>query len=65
MHSFNLLRIKDLYMFRALPAYLQEALNKQDLVYCVRVMSIGHTMLVQPTDITRAQYTKCRLCSTS
>jgi hypothetical protein len=38
---FNLLRIKGLYMFRALLAHLQEVLNKRDLVYCVRVMSVG------------------------
>jgi hypothetical protein len=42
MHfSFNLLRIKGLYMFRALLAHLQEALHKRRLVYCVRVMSVG------------------------
>jgi hypothetical protein len=38
---FSLLRIKGLYMFRALLAHLQEALYKQHLVYCVRVMSVG------------------------
>jgi hypothetical protein len=38
---FNLLRIKGLYMFRALLAHLQEALHKLHLVYCVRVMSVG------------------------
>jgi hypothetical protein len=38
---FNLLRIKDLYMFRALLAHPQEALPKRHLVYCVRVMSVG------------------------
>jgi hypothetical protein len=27
-------------MFRALLAHLQEALHKQQLVYCVRVMSV-------------------------
>jgi hypothetical protein len=58
--SFNLLRIKGLYMFRALLARPQEALHKRHLVYCVCVMSVGYT-LVQPTDITRTQYTKCRL----
>jgi hypothetical protein len=42
----NLLRIKFLYMFRALLAHLQEALNKQHLVYCVRVMSVGCTNLI-------------------
>jgi hypothetical protein len=40
MHfSFSLLRIKDLYMFRALFAHPQEA-HKRRLVYCVRVMSV-------------------------
>jgi hypothetical protein len=38
--TFCLLWISSLYMFRALLARLQEALHKQ-LVYCVRVMSIG------------------------
>jgi hypothetical protein len=38
---FNLLRIKGLYMFRALLAHLQEALQKRHLVYCVCVMSVG------------------------
>jgi hydrogenase maturation factor len=36
---FNLLRIKGIYMFQALRAHLQEALNKLHLGYCVRVMS--------------------------
>jgi hypothetical protein len=40
MHfSFSLLRIKGLYMFRALLAHPQEALHEQRLVYCMRVMS--------------------------
>jgi hypothetical protein len=34
----NLLRIKGLYMFRALFAHPQKALHKRQLVYCVRVM---------------------------
>jgi hypothetical protein len=34
---FNLLWISSLYMFRALLAYLQEVLHKQQLVYCVCV----------------------------
>jgi hypothetical protein len=34
---FNLLRIKGLYMFRALLGHPQEVLHKQHLVYCVRV----------------------------
>jgi hypothetical protein len=37
---FNLLRIKDLYMFRALFAHPQEALDKRHLVYCVRIISV-------------------------
>jgi hypothetical protein len=38
---FSLLRIKGLFMFRALLAHPQEALHKRHLVYCVRVMSVG------------------------
>jgi hypothetical protein len=42
MHfSFNLLSIKGLYMFRALLAHPQEALQKRYLVQCVRVKSVG------------------------
>jgi hypothetical protein len=56
-------------MFRALLAHPQEAQCKQHLVYCVCVMSVGCTRieveLVQPTDITCKQYTKCYLCSSS
>jgi hypothetical protein len=66
MHfSFNLLRIKGLYMFRTLLGHSQEALHKRHLVYCVRVMSVGciRIKVVQLTDITRTQYTKCRLWS--
>jgi hypothetical protein len=40
---FSLLRIKDLYMFRALLAHPEEALHERHLVYCVRVMSVGCT----------------------
>jgi hypothetical protein len=40
---FNLLRIKGLYMFRALLAHLQEALQKRNLVYCVGVLPAGGT----------------------
>jgi hypothetical protein len=42
---FNLLRIKGLYMFRALLTYPQEALHKRHLVYCVCVMSVGCTWI--------------------
>jgi hypothetical protein len=68
MHSlFSLLRIKGLYMFRALLAHPQNALHKRHLVYCVRVMSVGCTRIgvELPTDITRTQYTKCCLYSAS
>jgi hypothetical protein len=42
MHfSFNLMRIKGLYMDRALLAHPQEALHKRHLVYCVRIMSVA------------------------
>jgi hypothetical protein len=39
---FNLLRIKGLYMFRALLAHPQEVLHKRHLVYCVCVVSWLH-----------------------
>jgi hypothetical protein len=42
MHfSFNLLRIKGLYMFQALLAHPQEALHIGHLVHCVRIMSVS------------------------
>jgi hypothetical protein len=42
MHfSFNLLRIKGLYMYRALLTYPQEVLNTRHLVHCMRRMSVG------------------------
>jgi hypothetical protein len=52
-------------MFRALLSHPQEAIDKRQLVYCVRVMSVGCTRMVQSTNITRTQYTKCSLYSTS
>jgi hypothetical protein len=39
---FGLLRIKDLYMFRALLVHPQQALLKRHLVYCVRYVSWLH-----------------------
>jgi hypothetical protein len=45
---FNLLRIKGLYMFRALLAQPQEVLHKRRLVDCVRVMSVGCTRIEVP-----------------
>jgi hypothetical protein len=38
---FSLLRIKGLYMFRELLAHPQEMIHKRQLVYCMRVMSVG------------------------
>jgi hypothetical protein len=38
---FNLLRIMDLYMIRALLSHPQELLHKRNLLYCVRVISVG------------------------
>jgi hypothetical protein len=55
---FNLLRIKDLYMFRVLLAHLQELAATR-----IAVELRYSPNLVQPTDITHTQYTKCRLCS--
>jgi hypothetical protein len=43
--SFSLLRIKGLYMFRALLANPKEALHKRHFVYCVRAMSVGYTRI--------------------
>jgi hypothetical protein len=74
---FSLLRIKGLYMFRALLAHPQEALHKRHLVYCVycaaqtalgvlsayNVSWLCHDCSL--TDIISTQYTKCRLCSAS
>jgi hypothetical protein len=55
---FSLLRIKGLYIFRALLAHLQEALHKRHLIYSTPV-------LVKLNDITRTQYTNFRFCSAS
>jgi hypothetical protein len=46
--SVHLLKIKGPYMFRALLAHFQEALQKRHLVYCVRIMArlqFWHTQL--------------------
>jgi hypothetical protein len=55
---FSLLRIKGLYMFRALLAHPQDALHKRHLVSCMRVMSVGYTRCSQLTYVTRTQHTK-------
>jgi hypothetical protein len=48
MHfQLNLLRIKNLYMFRTLLAHPQEALHKLHLVYCVRMSAGCATNAVQ------------------
>jgi hypothetical protein len=39
------LRIKGLYMFKALLAHPQGVLHKRHLVYCMRVMSVGCTRI--------------------
>jgi hypothetical protein len=52
----NLLRIKGLSIFRALLAHLQEALNKLHLLYCVRVISVGCTMI-------GVEFQSCAVCS--
>jgi hypothetical protein len=67
---FNILRIKSPYMFPPLLAHPQEVLNKRHLIYWVRVMSAvcissSTPILLQPTDITRTQCTKCLLFSAS
>jgi hypothetical protein len=46
--SFNLLRIKGLYMFRALLDHPQEVLHKRQFVCCMRTMSVdGVTIAVK------------------
>jgi hypothetical protein len=45
---FSSLKVKGLYMFRALLAHSQEVLHKWHLVYCVRVMSAGCTRVGVP-----------------
>jgi hypothetical protein len=42
---FNLLRIKGLYMLRALLVLPQEALHEGHVEYCVRVMSVCCTSI--------------------
>jgi hypothetical protein len=64
----SLLRIKGLYMFRALLAHRQEACYVSWLHQDWRGTAVSREtsstqILVQPTDITRAQYTKYRLFS--
>jgi hypothetical protein len=58
---FNLLIINGLYMFRALLAHLQECAAQTAL----GILHACYITLVQPTDITPTQYTKCHLCNAS
>jgi hypothetical protein len=69
---FNLLRTENLYMFRALLAHPQEELHSGTwYIACVLCqlaipgLEWNTPVLVQPTDITRTQYTNCPLCSAS
>jgi hypothetical protein len=58
MHfSFSTMRIKGLYIFRALLAHPQESLHKWHLVYCVRIMSVGCGMVVASLQLCRSQLT--------
>jgi hypothetical protein len=52
---FNLLRIKDPYMFRGLLAHPQEALNKRHLVYCV-----SSAVCVAPSEDEQVMLETCR-----
>jgi hypothetical protein len=62
---FSLLRIKGLYMFRALLAHPQEALYKRHLVYCMRVVSVGCTRTEVPLHGTGyIAYMLCQLAAT-
>jgi hypothetical protein len=69
---FSLLRINGIYMFRALLAHPQEALQSGTwYIACVLCqlaasgLECSTPILMQPTAITRTQYTKCRLWSAS
>jgi hypothetical protein len=47
-------------MFRALLAHLQEVLNKQHLVYCVRILADGCGMLAVKLQSCHSQLTYAR-----
>jgi hypothetical protein len=65
--SFNLLRTKGLYKFRALLAHPQEALGilRECYVCWLHQKWSPTSILLQPTDTTRTQHNKCRLFSAS
>jgi hypothetical protein len=60
---FSLLRIKGLYMFRALLAYPDEALHKRPLVYLVRVSDISSTPTLVATNWQHACNIPSAACS--
>jgi hypothetical protein len=72
---FNLLRINASACFEHYLLILKRRLTTDTWYICVRVMSVGcnrigvelvsPTVLLQPTDITPTQYTKCHLFSAS
>jgi hypothetical protein len=64
MHFPFSLRINDLYIVSSVTCSSLGDAAQSPLGICVRVTSVGCTG-VQPTDITRTQYTKCRLFSSS
>jgi hypothetical protein len=49
-------------MFRALLAYPQEVLHKRNLVYCVRIMSVGcgTVAVLQPPEDGQVMLETCR-----
>jgi hypothetical protein len=48
---FSLLRIKGLYMLRALLNHPHDSLHKRHFVFCVHVMSVGCTWCSNPTGL--------------
>jgi hypothetical protein len=64
MHvSFNLLRIKGLYMFRALLAHPQEVLHKRHLGYCLRIMSVDCGTVAVSLHLAHHLQTTSKYCS--
>jgi hypothetical protein len=52
-------------MFREFLAYPEEGCTNNTWCISFVLCQLAATGLVQPTDITRTQYTKCLLCSAS
>jgi hypothetical protein len=59
---FNLLRIKGLYMFRALLAHPQEVLHKPHSVYYLRIMSVGCVTVAVKMQSWHSQLTLSSAC---